>query len=84
LSVRCFGNYIQLYNFTPEQVDTLRKIKDTFAANISSQDHVDVEAIFANPIYARLIGSFEQINQRFDGKLKDILIEMQKAFKAAA
>jgi hypothetical protein len=52
--------------------------------NLSSQGRVDVEAIFANPIYARLIGSFEQINQRFDGKLKEIVGEMQMAFKAAA
>ena len=45
---------------------------------------MDVNAIFANPIYARLIGSFEQINERFDGKLKEIVDDMQKAFKAAA
>ena len=45
---------------------------------------MDVDAIFANPIYTRLIGNFEQINQRFDGKLKDIVADMQKAFKTAA
>jgi superfamily II DNA or RNA helicase len=79
-----FESYLRLYNFAPDQADTLRKIKDAFVANLSSQGRVDVDAIFANPIYARLIGSFEQINQRFDGKLKEIVGEMQKAFKAAA
>ena len=77
-------SYLQLYNFTSEQAGTLRKIKDAFVANLSSQGRVDIDAIFANPIYARLIGSFEQINQRFDGRLKDIVAEMQKTFKTAA
>ena len=79
-----FESYLRLYNFTPEQGDTLGKIKDAFVANLSSQGRVDIDAIFANPIYARLIGSFEEINQRFDGRLKEIVDEMQKAFKAAA
>lgn len=79
-----FESYLQLYNFTTEQADTLRKIKDAFVANLSSQGRVDIDAIFANPIYARLIGSFEQINQRFDGKLKEIVGDMQNAFKVAA
>jgi hypothetical protein len=43
-----------------------------------------VDAIFANPIYARLIGSFEQVNQQFDGKLRDGVAAMQKTFKTAA
>ncbi|MGA3166052.1 MAG: DEAD/DEAH box helicase family protein [Terriglobia bacterium] len=79
-----FESYLQIYNFTPQQADTLRKIKDTFVANLSSKGRVDVDAIFANPIYARLIGSFEQVNQRFDGNLKDVVADMQKSFHVAA
>lgn len=79
-----FESYIRLYNFTPDQTEALGKIKDAFVANLSSQGRVDLAAIFANPIYARLIGSFEEINRRFDGRLKEIVAEMQKAFKAAA
>jgi hypothetical protein len=79
-----FESYLQLYNFTPQQADTLRKIKDTFVANLSSKGRVDVDAIFANPIYARLIGSFEQVNQRFDGNLKDVVADMQKSFQVPA
>ena len=79
-----FESYLNLYNFTPEQAETLRKIKEAFVANLSSQGRVDVDAIFANPIYARLIGSFEQVNQRFDGKLRDVVAAMQKTFKTAA
>jgi len=79
-----FESYLQLYNFTPQQADTLRKIKDTFVANLSSKGRVDLDAIFANPIYARLIGSFEQVNQRFDGNLKGVVADMQKSFHVAA
>ena len=59
-----------MYNFTPQQEVVLRKIKDVFTANISSRGAIDVEAIFANPIYSRLIGRFEEVNQAFDGRLK--------------
>src|SRR5208282_2004514 len=79
-----FDSYLQLYNFTPEQADTLRRIKDAFVANLSSQGRVDLDAIFANPIYARLIGSFEEINAKFDGRLREVVGEMQSVFKRAA
>lgn len=79
-----FESYLQLYNFTPQQADTLCKIKDAFVANLSSKGRVDLDAIFANPIYARLIGSFEQVNLRFDGNLKGVVADMQKSFHVAA
>jgi type I site-specific restriction endonuclease len=78
-----FESYLQLYNFTPQQADTLRKIKDAFVANLSSKGRVDLDAIFANPIYARLIGSFEQVNLRFDGNLKNVVADMQQSFRLA-
>jgi type I site-specific restriction endonuclease len=79
-----FESYVKTYNFTPDQELALRKIKDAFVANLASQGRVDVEAIFGNPIYARLIGSFEELNKRFDGNLKEIVLRMQSAFQKAA
>jgi type I restriction enzyme R subunit len=79
-----FESYLQLYNFTPEQTEALRKIKDAFIANLSSQGRVDLDAIFANPIYARLIGSFEEINAKFDGQLREVVESMRASFKTAA
>jgi hypothetical protein len=78
------GSYVQLYNFTPEQADVVRKIKDAFVADLSSSSKVDLAAILANPIYARLIGSFEEINQKFDGKLGQVVAEMRRSFNTAA
>jgi type I restriction enzyme R subunit len=79
-----FENYLQLYNFTAEQTDALQKIKAAFVANLSSQGRVDLDAIFANPIYARLIGSFEEINAKFDGQLREVVEDMRASFKTAA
>ncbi len=79
-----FESYLGLYNFTDEQASALRKIKDAFVANLSSRGRVDVDAIFANPIYARLIGDFEDINRKFDGKLREILDGMQSSFGKVA
>jgi type I site-specific restriction endonuclease len=79
-----FESYLSLYNFTPDQADTLRKIKDALVANLSSKGRVNLDAIFANPIYARLIGGFAEINAKFDGHLKEVVDEMQRNFKVAA
>ena len=75
-----FESYLTLYNFTDEQATALRKIKDAFVANLSSRGRVDLDSIFANPIYARLIGDFEDINRKFDGRLREIVDGMQGSF----
>jgi type I restriction enzyme R subunit len=79
-----FETYVALYNFTPEQTAILGRIKDAFVANLSSHGRVDLDAILANPIYARLIGSFDQINAQFDGRLREVVGDMQACFKSAA
>lgn len=79
-----FEAYLVLYNFTPQQVAVLRKIKDVFVANISSRGVIDLDAIFANPIYSRLIGRFDEVNQQFDGRLKEVIEDMRGSFKLAA
>lgn len=79
-----FESYLGIYNFTDEQAKALRKIKDVFVANLSSRGRVDLDTIFADPIYARLIGDFEVINQKFDGKLREVVDGMQGCFRKAA
>lgn len=79
-----FETYVALYNFTPQQVIVLQKIKDVFIANLSSRGVIDLDAIFANPIYARLIGRFDEVNQQFDGRLRDVIEEMWRSFQLVA
>ena len=79
-----FEQYLSLYNFTSEQVEVLRRIKDIFVANISGGGVIDIDAIFSNPIYARLVGDFQEANDKFEGRLREVLAEMQSAFKVAA
>ncbi|MDP2786490.1 MAG: DEAD/DEAH box helicase family protein [Pseudomonadota bacterium] len=79
-----FESYLALYNFDDEQTVPLRKLKDIFIANLSSQGRVDLDAIFANPIYAKLVGSFEEVNRKFDGRLREVVAEMQGSFRKAA
>lgn len=58
----------------------LKKIKDVFASNIASNQTIDEKEIFGNPIYERLIGSHETVNQKFDGNLKLKISELKEAF----
>lgn len=54
------------------------------STNLSSRGRVDLDTIFADPIYARLIGDFEEINRKFDGKLREVVDGMQGSFLKAA
>jgi len=73
-------SYIHTYNFTDEQIVVLKKIKDVFASNIASKKTIDEKDIFGNPIYERLIGSYEVINQKFNGQFGTVLADLKNTF----
>lgn len=73
-------SYIHTYNFNDEQIVILKKIKDVFASNISSKKEIDIKEIFGNPIYERLIGSYDTINQKFDGKFNLVINDLKQTF----
>lgn len=73
-------SYINTYDFTDEQIAVLKKIKDVFASNIASKREIDIKEIFGNPIYERLIGSYDSINQKFDGKFDLVVNDLKNTF----
>jgi len=58
----------------------LKKIKDVFASNLASKRDINVKEIFGNPIYERLIGSYDSINDKFDGKFNRVINDLKKTF----
>jgi hypothetical protein len=77
---KSYLSYIHTYNFTDEQIVVLKKIKDVFISNIASKRSINEKEIFGNPIYERLIGSYEDINKKFDGKFSLILNDLKQTF----
>jgi hypothetical protein len=77
-------SYIHTYNFTDEQIIILKKIKEVFASNIASNREIDIKEIFGNPIYERLIGSYDSINQKFDGKFNLVITDLKQTFGTRA
>lgn len=77
-------SYIHTYNFTDEQIVILKKIKDVFASNLASKRNIDIKEIFGNPIYERLIGSYDSINQKFDGKFNLVINDLKQTFGISA
>jgi len=73
-------SYIHTYNFTDEQIVILKKIKDVFASNIASKRDIDVKEIFGNPIYERLIGSYDSINTKFEGNFNFVINDLKNTF----
>lgn len=75
-----YVSYIHTYNFTDEQIVILKKIKDVFASNLASNRDIDIKEIFGNPIYERLIGSYDSINHIFDGKFNLVINDLKQTF----
>ncbi len=73
-------SYIHTYDFTDEQIVVLKKIKDVFASNIASKRTIDEKDIFGNPIYEKLIGSYDSINKKFDGKFGLVIQDLKNTF----
>jgi hypothetical protein len=73
-------SYIHTYDFSDDQIKVLKKIKDVFATNISSKKDIDINGIFGNPIYERLIGSREEINKIFDNRLDLVIADLKNTF----
>ena len=77
---KSYISYIHTYNFNDEQIKVLKKIKEVFASNITSKKELSEKEIFANPIYEKLIGTQESVNQKFDGKFNMVINELKRTF----
>jgi len=73
-------SYINTYNFTDEQKVILKKIKDVFASNIASKRDIDETVIFGDPIYERIIGSYDSVNKKFDGNFNVVINDLKSTF----
>jgi hypothetical protein len=76
-----YDNYIRAAEFTDAQVERLRRIKDVFLAALQERGEIDVQSIFGNPIYEQIIGSYEEVNRLFDGRLDEVVETMSKHFQ---
>ena len=72
--------YLHTYDFTDEQIKVLRKMKDVFASNATAKRDIELKDIFGNPIYERLIGSFESVNATFNGGFGERLTDLKRNF----
>jgi hypothetical protein len=77
---KSYLSYIHTYDFTDEQIVILKKIKDIFASNLAYKRNIDEKEIFGNPIYERLIGSYDEINKKFDGKFNIVITDLKNTF----
>lgn len=75
-----YDSYIHTYDFSDEQIGVLRKIKDIFVSNVATNKDIETKDIFGNPIYERLIGSYDSINKKFEGKFDTVLNDMKQMF----
>jgi len=75
-----YESYITTYVFTEDQLNVLNKIKDAFVSNIAESGDFDLSQIFSTPTYERIIGNYDEVNQMFEGNLKNVVGEMRDSF----
>lgn len=78
-----YENYILSAEFTDAQVHVLELIKDVFVSTLSEHGTVDAQSIFQNPIYESIIGTYDEVNRAFDGKIDEVIKTMSDNFKLA-
>ena len=71
---------LQVKRKSQHQRKEQKRIKDIFASNIASKKDIDEKEIFGNPIYERLIGNYESINKKFDGKFHAVITDLKNTF----
>ena len=76
-----FNSYINTYNFTDNQIKTLRRIKDIFVANKLEKKEFSVDDIFSNPIFEKLIGNRMSVDEQFDGKFNKVIDDLVNLIK---
>lgn|GEM_PF-332501 len=72
--------YLNTYNFSDDQIKTLKKIKDLFVSNVALKRNIDVKDIYSNPVYEKLIGSYKELNQTFDGNFNSVMKDLNNTF----
>jgi len=75
-----YEQFVSSADFNEEQVRILLMIKNVFISNLSSYGRVDAHTIFQNPIYEKIIGSYEEVNDKFDGKIDHVIQNLSKSF----
>ncbi|MEW6049530.1 MAG: DEAD/DEAH box helicase family protein [Candidatus Zixiibacteriota bacterium] len=79
---RGFEAYVKTYDFTDEQIQALRDLKDIVAENIEAKNKLSPRDIFNNPVYLRIIGAdFEEMNRKFEHQLPKVFEELEAALR---
>lgn len=73
-----FDSYLATYDFTDEQIRTLRKVKDILVSNLAAKKPISADTMFSNPVFEHIIGSREAMQKKFGGKLDNVLREIEK------
>lgn len=75
---RGFDSYLKTYNFNDEQIKTLRRIKDILVSNIVARKPIAAETIFSHPVFEGIVGTRDEIDQKFEGRLDEVLTNLEE------
>lgn len=77
---KSYNSYLTTYDFTDEQIVILKKIKNIFSSNVSSKRKINSKDIFGSPIYESIVGSYQDVNNVFNGNFNSVLEDLNSTF----
>ena len=73
-----FESYLKTYNFTDVQITTLKLLEDVYVANMVSKRTFNANDLFANPIYEQILGTRDEVEQKFEGRFGKVICDLEK------
>lgn len=73
-----FDSYLTTYDFTDEQIKILRRVKDILVSNMAEKKPISTDIIFSNPVFEHIVGTRDEVERKFEGKLKEVLQDIEK------
>jgi hypothetical protein len=58
----------------------LEKYRDIIIANIEQNKKINMQSIFSNPVYEKLLGTKRENEEIFDGDIKSVFDELNEFF----
>jgi len=74
-----FSEYIKRNNFSDEQIKILNRIKSILAQNYIKNKRLNADYIFSFPVYEKIIGRKEELENLFGNNIDIILQELENS-----
>ena len=75
---KSYESYVNVSKYNDEQLKILDRVKEIIVSNIVTQQDINSSVIFGNPVYERLVGRKEKVQDVFNNNFDEVLNDMKE------